>query len=232
MFFLFGFRRFRFHTKTCRAARAARRRAVRGGKIRKCLQTGLPKSGAPFFSSPKVNTVKKLLPSVLSAAVLGLAMLAPVGAADLRIGVVNMERILRDSLSAAQAGERLNAEGMRRQEEIDALTKRFKQRLERFEKGASDMSESERVTERRELAEMERDVARRSREARDEFNQRRNEEVLLLQGRAGRIIQQIAESEKFDLVLYEFFYASPKVDITDRVMKALDADVKPAKKKK
>jgi len=199
---------------------------VRGGKIRKCLQTGLPKSGAPFFSSPKVNTVKKLLPSVLSAAVLGLAMLAPVGAADLRIGVVNMERILRDSLSAAQAGERLNAEGMRRQEEIDALTKRFKQ------KGASDMSESERVTERRELAEMERDVARRSREARDEFNQRRNEEVLLLQGRAGRIIQQIAETEKFDLVLYEFFYASPKVDITDRVMKALDADVKPAKKKK
>ena len=232
VFFLFGFRRFRFHTKTSRAARAARRRAVRGGKIRKCLQTGLPKSGAPFFSSPKVNTVKKLLPSVLSAAVLGLAMLAPVGAADLRIGVVNMERILRDSLSAAQAGERLNAEGMRRQEEIDALTKRFKQRLERFEKGASDMSESERVTERRELAEMERDVARRSREARDEFNQRRNEEVLLLQGRAGRIIQQIAETEKFDLVLYEFFYASPKVDITDRVMKALDADVKPAKKKK
>lgn len=205
---------------------------MRGGKIRKCLQTGLPKSGAPFFSSPKVNTVKKLLPSVLSAAVLGLAMLAPVGAADLRIGVVNMERILRDSLSAAQAGERLNAEGMRRQEEIDALTKHFKQRLERFEKGASDMSESERVTERRELAEMERDVARRSREARDEFNQRRNEEVLLLQGRAGRIIQQIAETEKFDLVLYEFFYASPKVDITDRVMKALDADVKPAKKKK
>ena len=205
---------------------------MRGGKIRKCLQTGLPKSGAPFFSSPKVNTVKKLLPSVLSAAVLGLAMLAPVGAADLRIGVVNMERILRDSLSAAQAGERLNAEGMRRQDRKNALTKRFKQRLERFEKGASDMSESERVTERRELAEMERDVARRSREARDEFNQRRNEEVLLLQGRAGRIIQQIAESEKFDLVLYEFFYASPKVDITDRVMKALDADVKPAKKKK
>ena len=205
---------------------------MRGGKIRKCLLTGLPKSGAPFFSSPKVNTVKKLLPSVLSAAVLGRAMLAPVGAADLRIGVVNMERILRDSLSAAQAGERLNAEGMRRQEEIDALTKRFKQRLERFEKGASDMSESERVTERRERAEMERDVARRSREARDEFNQRRNEEVRLLQGRAGRIIQQIAESEKFDLVLYEFFYASPKVDITDRVMKALDADVKPAKKKK
>lgn len=152
-----------------------------------------------------------------------------VSAQDLRIGVVNMERILRDSQSAAQASERLNTEGQRRQEEIDALTKRFKQRLERFEQGAPDMTESERVAERRELAEMERDVARRSREARDEFNQRRNEEVLLLQSRAGRVIQQIAEKEKFDLVLYEFFYASPKVDITERVMKELDRDV-PAKK--
>ena len=174
--------------------------------------------------------MKKLLPLALTTAVLGLGLAATtVSAQDLRIGVVNMERILRDSQSAAQASERLNTEGQRRQEEIDALTKRFKQRLERFEQGAPDMTESERVTERRELAEMERDVARRSREARDEFNQRRNEEVLLLQSRAGRVIQQIAEKEKFDLVLYEFFYASPKVDITERVMKELDRDV-PAKK--
>lgn len=174
--------------------------------------------------------MKKLLPLALTTAVLGLGLAATtVSAQDLRIGVVNMERILRDSQSAAQASERLNTEGQRRQEEIDALTKRFKQRLERFEQGAADMTESERVAERRELAEMERDVARRSREARDEFNQRRNEEVLLLQSRAGRVIQQIAEKEKFDLVLYEFFYASPKVDITERVMKELDRDV-PAKK--
>ena len=174
--------------------------------------------------------MKKLLPLALTTAILGLGLAATmVSAQDLRIGVVNMERILRDSQSAAQASERLNTEGQRRQEEIDALTKRFKQRLERFEQGAPDMTESERVAERRELAEMERDVARRSREARDEFNQRRNEEVLLLQSRAGRVIQQIAEKEKFDLVLYEFFYASPKVDITERVMKELDRDV-PAKK--
>ena len=174
--------------------------------------------------------MKKLLPLALTTAVLGLGLAATtVSAQDLRIGVVNMERILRDSQSAAQASERLNTEGQRRQEEIDALTKRFKQRLERFEQGAPDMTESERVAERRELAEMERDVARRSREARDEFNQRRNEEVLLLQSRAGRVIQQIAEKEKFDLVLYEFFYASLKVDITERVMKELDRDV-PAKK--
>ena len=193
---------------------------------------GFRRSFPAFSIFAEVINVKKLLPLILTTAVFGLSLAAPqAGAAELKIGVVNMERILRDSQSAAQASERLNAEGQRRQEEIDAVTKRFKQRLERFEKDAPSMAESERVTERRELAEMERDVARRSREARDEFNQRRNEEVLLLQGRAGRVIQQIAEAEKFDLVLYEFFYASKKVDITDRVMQELDRGiVKSAKK--
>ena len=200
------------------------------GKISFAYLSGSLYERCPAFFKSTGVSVKKLLPLALTTAVLGLGLAAStVSAQDLRIGVVNMERILRDSQSAAQASERLNMEGQRRQEEIDALTKRFKQRLERFEQGASDMTESERVTERRELAEMERDVARRSREARDEFNQRRNEEVLLLQSRAGRVIQQIAEKEKFDLVLYEFFYASPKVDITERVMKELDRDV-PAKK--
>ena len=193
---------------------------------------GFRRSFPAFSIFAEVINVKKLLPLILTTAVFGLSLAAPqAGAAELKIGVVKMERILRDSQSAAQASERLNAEGQRRQEEIDAVTKRFKQRLERFEKDAPSMAESERVTERRELAEMERDVARRSREARDEFNQRRNEEVLLLQGRAGRVIQQIAEAEKFDLVLYEFFYASKKVDITDRVMKELDRDIVRAAKK-
>ena len=87
------------------------------------------------------------------------------------------------------------------------------------------MTESERVQERRSLAEMERDVTRRSREAREEFNQRRNEEVLLLQNRAGRVVQELAKKEQFDLVLYEFFYASDRVDLTSRVIEALDRDI-------
>ncbi len=149
----------------------------------------------------------------------------------LKIGVVNMERILRDAKVAQEASDRLNAEGQRRQEEIDALARRFKTRLERFEREAKTMDEASRVAEQRALAEMERDVTRRNREARDEFNQRRNEEVLLLQNRAGRIIQEIARSEKFDLVLYEFFYASDRVDLTNRVIEALDRDAKPAKSK-
>ena len=146
-------------------------------------------------------------------------------AADLKIGVVNMERILRESKTPIEASDRLNAEGQRRQEEIEGISRRFKARLERFEKDAPSMTESERVQERRSLAEMERDVTRRSREAREEFNQRRNEEVLLLQNRAGRVVQELAKKEPFDLALYDFFYASDRVDLTSRVIEALDRDI-------
>lgn len=168
--------------------------------------------------------------AALSAATLLAAGAAT--AADLKIGVINMERILRESKTAIEASDRLNAEGQRRQEEIEGISRRFKARLERFEKDAASMTESERVQERRSLAEMERDVTRRSREAREEFNQRRNEEVLLLQNRAGRVVQELAKKEQFDLVLYEFFYASDRVDLTSRVIEALDRDITLGKKAK
>lgn len=193
---------------------------------------------------PKILSATLLsLTALTSAVLLGAAPALAAGSAPaaatrssevvpvLKIGVVNMERILRDAKVAQEASDRLNAEGQRRQEEIDALARRFKTRLERFEREAKTMDEASRVAEQRALAEMERDVTRRNREARDEFNQRRNEEVLLLQNRAGRIIQEIARSEKFDLVLYEFFYASDRVDLTNRVIEALDRDAKPAKSK-
>ena len=81
-------------------------------------------------------------------------------AAELKIGVVNMERILRESKTAIEASDRLNAEGQRRQEEIEGISRRFKSRLERFEKDAPTMDETTRLQERRALAEMERDVKR------------------------------------------------------------------------
>ena len=190
----------------------------------------------------KALLLRAALAAAISAAAIGLphaALSAPAAAASaapsasgapLKIGVVNMERILREAKLAQLASDRLNAEGQRRQEEIEALSRRFKSRLERFEKEAPSMDETARVQERRALAEMERDVTRRSREAREEFNQRRNEEGLLLQNRAGRIIQDIAKRDRYDLVLYEFFYASDRVDITKRVIEELDRGVKvPAK---
>lgn len=172
-----------------------------------------------------VQPLRHFSAALIAAAVSAAGFLAPMeaaGAADLKIGVVNMERILRESKTAIEASDRLNAEGQRRQEEIEGISRRFKSRLERFEKDAPSMDETARLQERRALAEMERDVTRRSREAREEFNQRRNEEVLLLQNRAGRVVQDIAKREAFDLVLYEYFFASDRVDLTKRVIDELD----------
>ncbi len=173
----------------------------------------------------------KKMAFVLASVLLASTFTTPASADELRIGVVSMERILRDTRSAAIASDRLNEEAKRRQDEVDGLTKRFKQRLETFESKSSSMSETERLTERRELAEMERDVTRRSREARDEFNQRRIEEVQLLQSRAAEVIKSIAEKEHFDLVLFEYFYASNRVDLTQRVIDELDRHLPPAQKK-
>ena len=103
--------------------------------------------------------------AVVTGAVAASVALASAGAFaqnDLKIGVVSLERILRDAKVAQIASDRLNAEGRERQDEIEAMTRRFKQRLERFEKEAPSMTESERVAERRALAETERDITRRN----------------------------------------------------------------------
>lgn len=183
-----------------------------------------------------------IMTSLIKRWSLSVAMLAMMGSAlatttqapaqDLKIGVVNMERILSESKLAKQASDRLNQEAQQRQNEIEALSRSFKARLEKFERNAKSMSESQRLDERRALAEMERDVTRRAREEREESNQRRNEEVLLLQSAAARVIKRIAQTQHLDLVLYEYFYASARVDLTNQVIAQLDQEVNAQQAKK
>ncbi len=159
--------------------------------------------------------------AMLVALTLG-ASAASAVAGDLKVAYFNFERILTSSLSAQVASERLNEEAKRRQTEVDQVTQRFKQRYEAFQKNAATMSDMERLNEQRQLAEMERDVTRRATETRDEMNQRRNEEVMLLQNRAAQVVKKLAQDEKYDLVLSDAFFASDRVDITERVIKLLD----------
>jgi outer membrane protein len=91
------------------------------------------------------------------------------------------------------------------------------------------MSESERRTREREFGEMNREFQRKQREFREDFNQRRNEELSGILERANRAVRQIAESEKFDIIFQEAVYASPRIDITDKVIRAIDS-TPPAKK--
>jgi len=138
-----------------------------------------------------------------------------------RIGFVNTERVLRDSGPARAATAKLESEFSKRDKEIQDLAARLKSLAERLERDASVVQESERIRRQREFADLEKDLQRKQREFREDLNQRRNEELAQVVEKANRVIRQIAEQEKFDFILQEAVFASPRVDITDKVLRAL-----------
>jgi outer membrane protein len=151
---------------------------------------------------------------------------APLAAQDLKLGVVNSDRILRDSLPARAAMQKLEAEFSRRDKELQEVGARLKASVERFEKDGPVMTETDRIRRQRELAEMDREFQRKQREFREDFNQRRNEELQGLLERTNRIIRQIAEQEKYDLIVQEAVYFNPRIDITEKVLRALNNGAK------
>jgi outer membrane protein len=156
-------------------------------------------------------------------AVVALFSAAPLAyAQELKVGVVNSDRILRDSQPARAAMQKLEGEFAKRDKELQDMGARLKTSAERFEKDGPVMSEADRVRRQRELAELDREFQRKQREFREDFNQRRNEELQGLLERTNRIIRQIAEQEKFDLIVQEAVYFNPRIDMTERVLRALN----------
>ena len=162
-----------------------------------------------------------MIKKFISATVLVLCSFAVFGQ-DLKIGVVNTGRILRDSAPAKVAQQKLENEFSKRQKEIEDLSLRLKTQSERYEKDSPTLSESDRSRRQRELADLDRDVQRRQREFREDLNQRRSEEYAALIERANRVIRQLAETEKIDLILQDVVHASSRIDITDKVIRALN----------
>jgi outer membrane protein len=154
------------------------------------------------------------------ACVLSLAP-APALAQDLKIGYVNSDRLTRDSAPAKAAQAKLEAEFGKREKELAGLATRLKAAADKLDKDGPTLAESERTQRQRELVEQDRDLTRKRREFQEDLNQRRNEELAALVERANRVIRQIFEQEKYDLILQDAVLAGPKVDITDKVIKAL-----------
>jgi outer membrane protein len=148
--------------------------------------------------------------------------------ADGKIGFVNLDRILRDAAPAVRAQKKLEAEFQKREQELGKIADGLKRMQESLEKNTMTLSESERAKREREFQETNREFQRKQRELREDFNQRRNEELSGILERANRVVRQIAEAEKFDIIFQEAVYASTRIDITDKVIRSLD-DV-PAKK--
>lgn len=163
--------------------------------------------------------MKKIALGLAATALLAWAAL--VSAQDLKIGFVSTERVFREAAPAVKALKKLEKEFAGRDQEIQKLSKQVKDLQALMEKEAMTMSESQRREREGELARLTRDLQRMQREFREDLNLRKNEELAQVLQRANEVIKQIAETEKFDLILQEAVYRSPRIDITDKVIKAL-----------
>jgi outer membrane protein len=168
--------------------------------------------------------MKTFAPRWLAAAALLFAASAPAVAQEaMKIGYVNSERVLREATSAKAAQAKLEAEFSKRERELNDAGAKLKTAADKLEKDAPTLAESERNRRQRELVDADRDLQRKRREFQEDLNQRRNEEVSAVVERANRVIRQIFETEKYDLILQDAAFFSPRVDITDKVIKLLNA---------
>ena len=149
------------------------------------------------------------------------ALAAGEAAAELKVGYVNTQRLFRDAPIAVKAQKKLDSEFSKRDQELQKLAKQLQSKQESLEKNAVTLSETDRRNQERELAELNRDIQRKQREFREDLNLRQNEEMAAVLEKANKAIKQIAEAEKYDLIFQEAVFVNQKLDITDRVIKAL-----------
>lgn len=157
---------------------------------------------------------------LMAAALTGMGS-AAAQAAELKIGFVNTERVLRDSAPAKRAQAKLEKEFAARKAELDKLEKQGRDLQATMQKENVTMTDSERRERERQLGSIDRDFQRLSREFREDLNLRRNEELASIQEKATKVVNEIAEREKFDLIFQEAVFASSKIDITEKVIKSL-----------
>ena len=168
----------------------------------------------------KTRFSQVLLALMASSAVLGASQAL---AQDFKMGFVNTERIFREAASAKQAQAKLEQEFSKREKDLVDLGNTLKAASEKFEREAPTLSESQRNSRQKQLVEQDRDFQRKRREFQEDLNTRKNEEFQQVLERANRVVRQVAEAEKYDLVLQEAVYIHPKHDITEKVIKAINS---------
>lgn len=152
----------------------------------------------------------------------GILAVGTATANDLRIGYINTQRVFQDSQMAKSVKKKLEQEFGKREQDIQKTVRQARELQSTLEKEGLTMSETDKVKKERELASMSREIQRTQREFREDLNRRQNEEYAQVHDRARKTIRDIAEKEKFDLILETAVYASSRVDITDRVLKVLE----------
>ena len=161
--------------------------------------------------------------SLVAVALLGLSHTA---FAETKIGFVNSDRVMREAAPAVRAQQRLEKEFEKRDQELQRIARDLKSMQEDLERNGPTMGDSDRRNKERSFNELNRDFQRKQREFREDLNLRQNEENAAIIEKANKAIKQLAETEKYDLIVQDVVWASPKLDITDKIIKALAAESK------
>ena len=144
-------------------------------------------------------------------------------AQEFKVGIVNLDRIFREANTAKSAQVKLEQEFSKREKELNDNASQLKTASEKFEREAPTLPESQRATRQKQLVDQDRDFQRKRREFQEDLNSRKNEELQTVIERANKVVKALAEAEKFDLIVQEAVYVNPKLDITDKVIRSLNA---------
>lgn len=173
------------------------------------------------------HVTKALLAVALGTATqMSVAQTAPAAettAAPVKIGFVNTEKLLRESAPAKDAEAKIEAEFKKRDADLQKLANELRTKFENFDKNAPVMSDADRNKAQRELTDLDTDLQRKRREFQEDFNRRRNDAFATIVEKANAAIKEIAEKQNYDLILQDAVTVSPRIDITDEVIKALGA---------
>ncbi len=149
-------------------------------------------------------------------------MFAIPAAAELKVGYVQVDKILQEAPQTAESGKKLEKEFSPRSQELDRLAKQIKDQESALDKDALTIAENDRRNKERDIQNLKTEFQRKQRELREDISIRKNEELSLLQDRVNKAVQSVAEAEGYDLIVYSgVAYAKKTIDITDKVLKAL-----------
>ena len=164
------------------------------------------------------------MPRLLAILVLISSLLVALNAysTELKVGYVQVEKILQDAPQTAESGKKLEREFGPRSQELDKMAKQIKDLEVSLEKDSLTLSDSDRRSKERDAQNIKVEFQRKQRELREDINLRKNEELASLQDRVNKAVQAVAKAESYDLVMYSgVAYATDKIDITDKVLKQL-----------
>jgi len=167
--------------------------------------------------------LNKQITNLLAALLIAASIPLGVCAEEVKVGYINTDRVFRDSNAAIAAQNKLQQEFSKREKDIVDSGNALKSDAEKFERDAMTMSESQRSTRQRQLMEQDRELQRKRQDFQEDVKNRKNEEFKIVLDKANKVIKQMAESEKYDVLLQQVAYINPKLDITDKVIKALNA---------